>query len=157
MKALFAIPLVLTAGLLTAGCGGGGGGGGTTTTQALTKKEYTAKLDTICAATNEAGKGLDLSSVSKIAANGDKATDLLNKMVDKINAIEPPKEVQDAAKSFVAGLQKEANDFGELTKAAKAGDAAKVQTIEGDLSSEAAASSEDARFVGATGCARLFS
>ena len=139
------------AGLIAAGCGGG-----EAATQ-LTKEEYAARLDTICTETNEAGRSLDLSSIGKLAASGDEAKALLDKMVDRINSLEPPDEVQDAAASFVDGLEQEAKDFGELTEAAKDGDAARVQQIQGELSSEAAATSEDARFIGATGCARLFS
>jgi hypothetical protein len=44
-----------------------------------------------------------------------------------------------------------------MVDAAKEGDTAKIQEIQGKLSSEGAATSEDARFIGATGCARLFS
>jgi hypothetical protein len=144
--------LVAAAALLTAGCGGGG-----SESQPLSKAEYAARLDTICAATNEAGKSLDLSSMTKLAANGDKAKDLLDTMANKIDKLEPPAEVKDSAKSFVAGLKQEAGKFGEMTQAAKAGDAQKVQSIQSDLASEAAATGEDARFIGATGCARLFS
>ena len=153
MQTRLAVPLVLVlaAVVLAAGCGGGGSSG-----EQLTKAEYAAKLDTICTETNEAGKSLDLASISKLATSGGEAKALLDKMIDRINSLEPPDEVQDAASSFVAGLEQESKDFGELTQAAKDGDAAKVRQIQGELSSEAAATSEDARFIGATGCARLF-
>jgi hypothetical protein len=148
------LALMASAALVAAGCGGGGG---TTTTSALTKAEYAAKLDGICAATNKAGNSVDLSSTEKIAANGDKAKDLLDDMADKIDRLQPPAEVKTQAQSFVDGLKQEAKQFGDLTQAAKDGDATKMQEIQGKLASAAAATSEDARFVGATGCARLFS
>jgi hypothetical protein len=147
--------LVASSALVAAGCGGGGGGGTTTTT--LTKAQYATKLDTICAATNAAGKSIDLSSIEKIAANGDKAKDLLDKLVNKVDSLEPPDAVKTQAQSFLDGLKKEAAQFGDLTQAAKDRDTHKITEIQGKLASEAAATSEDARFLGATGCARLFS
>jgi hypothetical protein len=151
-------PLLLLAALavLAAGCGGGGGKS-RNKAYAGSKTDYAAALDTICAATNEAGKSLDLSSITKIVANGDKAKDLFDKMVNKIDNLEPPSSVKDSAGSFVDGLRKESNTFGDITQAAKDGSADKVKAAEDDLKSEAAATSEDARFIGATGCARLFS
>ncbi len=146
---------VLAAALIAAGCGGGG----TSRNKAYagSKQDYAAALDSICAATNEAGKSLDLSSITKIAAGGDQAKDLLDSMVDKLGKLQPPDEVKESANSFVDGLKQEASKFGDLTQAAKDGDAAKVKSIQGDIQSESAATSEDARFLGATGCARLFS
>lgn len=56
----------------------------------------------------------------------------------------------------MTGLKKEASDFGDITQAAKDGNEAKIKAIQGTLQSESAATSEDARSLGATGCARLF-
>lgn len=142
--------LVASAALLAAGCGGGGGG-------ALSKAEYAAKADAACAAANSEGKGLDLSSTEKIAANGDRAKEILDELANKVDDLQPPDELKDSADSFVTGLKQEADQFGDMTQAAKDGDAAKIKEIQGKLQSESAATSEDARFVGATGCARLFS
>jgi hypothetical protein len=153
-KLLAALVALAATAALAAGCGGG-----TSRNKAYSssKADYAAALDSICAATNKAGSALNFSSISDIAQNGDEAKDLLDKMVDKVDSLEPPDEVKTQAQSFVDGLQKEADSFGDLVQAAKDGDAEKVQKIQGDLQSEAAATSEDARFIGATGCARLFS
>jgi ornithine cyclodeaminase/alanine dehydrogenase-like protein (mu-crystallin family) len=153
VKTVLILTIVAALGLTAAGCGG------TSRNKAYSgsKQDYAAALDSICSATNLAGTSLDLSSITNIAANGGKAKDLLSSMVDKVDKLEPPADVKDSAKSFVDGLRQEADRFGELTQAAKDGDAAKVKSIQGDLQSEAAATSEDARFIGATGCARLFS
>ena len=145
--------LVAAAALVAAGCGGKS----RDKAYSGSKATYAAALDTICAATNKAGKSIDLSSTEKIAANGDQAKDLLDKMANKIDGIQAPDEVKTQAQSFVDGLKNEAKDFGELADAAKNSDETKIKAIQGELQSEAAATSEDARFIGATGCARLFS
>jgi hypothetical protein len=144
------IVLVATAALFAAGCGGGGG-------NALTKAQYAAKADAACAAANDEGKQLDLSTTEKIAANGDRAKEILDELANKVDDLQPPDELKDSANSFVEGLQQEAEQFGDMTQAAKDGDTDKIKEIQGKLQSESAATSEDARFVGATGCARLFS
>jgi hypothetical protein len=156
MKARLLTPLLFAAvaTLVAAGCGGGKS---RSTAYSGSQDQYAAALDSICSATNAAGKSLDLSSTSALASNGDKAKDLLDKMVDKIDGLEPPAAVKDRATSFVAGLKKEAGEFGDLTRAAKDADENKIKEIQGQLQSESAATSEDARFIGATGCARLFS
>ena len=143
--------LVAASAFVAAGCGGGGGGD-----KQLTKAAYAAKADAACAAAQKKGAGLDLSSTEKIAANGDKAKKVLDDLANDIDDLQPPDALKDSASSFVTGLEKEASDFGDLTQAAKDGDEAKIKTIQGTLQSESAATSEDARFLGATGCARLF-
>jgi hypothetical protein len=137
------------AALAAAGCGGGGN-------KQLTKAEYADKVDNLCAAAQAKGKSLDLSSLSKIARSGTEAKGILNELANKVDNLEPPDEVSDSAKSFVDGLKQEANEIGELSQAAKNADVAKIQEIQGKLQSQIAATSEDARFIGATGCARLF-
>jgi hypothetical protein len=145
--------LVAAATVVAAGCGGKS----RDKAYSGSKTAYAAALDSICRATNEKGKALDLSSNEKIASNGGQAKDLLNEMADKIDGLQPPDDVKTQAQSFVDGIRQEANQFGDLTQAAKDGDDSKIKEIQGKLQSEAAATSEDARFVGATGCARLFS
>jgi hypothetical protein len=143
--------LVAATAFVAAGCGGGGGGD-----KQLTKAAYAAKADAACAAAQKKGSGLDLSSTDKIAANGDKAKNVLDDLANDIDDLQPPDALKDSANSFVTGLKKEASDFGDMTQAAKDGDEAKIKDIQGTLQSESAATSEDARFLGATGCARLF-
>ena len=156
MKTRIAIPLLLVAvaSLLAAGCGGGKS---RNAAYAGSKTEFAKALDSICAATNEAGKSLDLSSMSALAANGDQAQELLSSMAEKIDNLEPPDEVKTQTESFVEGLRNEADKFGEVTQAAKDGDEDKVKSLQSELQSDSAATSEDARFIGAEGCARLFS
>ena len=150
---VISLVLVASAAVVAAGCGG------TSRNKAYSssKTAYAAALDSICAATNKAGNSIDLSSTEKIASNGDDAKDLLDKLADKVDGLEPPDEVKTQAQSFADGLKQEANEFGDMVDAAKDGDTAKIKEIQGKLSSEGAATSEDARFIGATGCARLFS
>ena len=145
---VISLVLVASAALVASGCGG------TSRNKAYSssKTGYAAALDSICAATNKAG-----NTIEKIASNGGDAKDLLDKLADKVDGLEPPDEVKTQAQSFADGLKQEANEFGDMVDAAKDGDTAKIKEIQGKLSSEAAATSEDARFIGATGCARLFS
>lgn len=152
MKRLVApILLLACAAVLAAGCGGGK----SRSTAYSTKATYAAALDTICAATQKAGRALGISGTSDLKTKGDDAKDLLDKLVDKIDSLEPPADVKDAADSLVTGLKKQADDFGDLVQAVKDGDAGRVKEIEGKIASNTAATSEDARFVGATGCARV--
>jgi len=141
--------LVAATAFVAAGCGGGGN-------KPLSKAAFAAKADAACAAAQKKGSGLDLSSTQKIAASGDKAKKVLDDLANDIDDLQPPDALKDSANSFVTGLKKEASDFGDMTQAAKDGNEAKVKEIQGTLQSESAATSEDARFVGATGCARLF-
>jgi len=143
--------LVAATAVVAAGCGGGGGGD-----KPLSKAAYAAKADAACAAAQKKGSSLDLSSIEKIAASGDKAKKVLDDLANDIDDLQPPDALKDSASSLVTGLKKEASDFGDMTQAAKDGNEAKVKDIQGTLQSESAATSEDARFVGATGCARLF-
>jgi len=143
--------LVAATAVVAAGCGGGGGGD-----KPLSKAAYAAKADAACAAAQKKGSSLDLSSIEKIAASGDKAKNVLDDLANDIDDLQPPDALKDSASSLVTGLKKEASDFGDMTQAAKDGNEAKVKDIQGTLQSESAATSEDARFVGATGCARLF-
>ena len=121
--------LVAATALVAAGCGGKSRG----KAYSGSKTAYAAALNTICAATNLAGKSIDLSSTEKIAANGDQAKDLLDKMADKIDGLQAPDAVKTQAQSFVDGLKKEAKDFGELTDAAKNSDETKIKAIQGEL------------------------
>ena len=147
---LTALVLATASAVAAAGCGGGG------SSKPLSKAEYAAKADAICAAAQAKGRNLDLSTTAKIAANGDEAKAVLDELANKVDDLQAPDELQDAAKSFVDGLKEEAGQFGDMTQAAKDGDTDKIQEIQGKLQSESAATSEDARFLGATGCARLF-
>jgi hypothetical protein len=144
--------LVTAAALVAAGCGGGGGGG----SKPLTKAAFAAKADAACAAAQAKGTKLDLSTTEKIAANGDEAKNILDELANKIDDLDAPDALQDSAQSFVDGLRQEVSQFDDMTQAAKDGDTSKVRQIQQKLQSESAATSEDARFVGATGCARLF-
>jgi hypothetical protein len=142
--------LVASAALVAAGCGGGGG------SNQLSKAQYAAKADAACAAAQKEGKGLDLSTTEKIASNGHRAKEIFDELANKVDDLQPPDALKDSARSFVTGLKKEASDFEDMTQAAKDGNSTKVREIEQKLASESSATSEDARFVGATGCARLF-
>jgi hypothetical protein len=148
------VVVVAVCAALAAGCGGGSS---RNKAYANSKDAYASAVDSICAAQLTKAKELDLSTVSAITKNGSQAGDIIDTLAQKVDNLQPPDSLKDAASSFVDGLQKEADKLGDLTDAAKAGDTAKVSQIQQDLQSDAAATSEDARFLGATGCARIFS
>jgi hypothetical protein len=151
-KLVATLVLLACAAVLVAGCGGGKS---RNKAYASSKADYAAALDTICVATDKAGTALGISGTEDLPSKGDDAKELVDKRVDQIDSREPPAEVKDSAESFVEGLKKQANEFGDLVQAAKDGDSAEVKKIQGELSSTTAATSEDARFLGATGCARV--
>jgi ABC-type glycerol-3-phosphate transport system substrate-binding protein len=154
MRRLAAALVVLAAvAVLAAGCGGSS----RNTAYASSKAAYGSAVDSICANAVEKAKDLDLSTTAMIAKNGSQAGDILDTLAQNVEKLEPPAALKHSAQSFTDGLQQEADKLGDLQDAAKKGDTAKIKQLQGDLTSESAATSEDARFLGATGCARLFS
>jgi hypothetical protein len=150
-KLLGACLLAMGLAVIAAGCGGGSS---RNTAYAGSKDDYAAALDSICASARQEAKGISLSSISDVAANGDRAQELVEETADKIDDLEPPDEVKDSAESFVAGLREEAKEIGDLTEAAKDNDTDRFQVAQEEIASLEAETSEDARFIGSDGCAR---
>ena len=154
MRRLFAsLLLVAACAVLAAGCGGGSS---RNKAYSGSKAAYAAALDSLCASAKEKARDLDMTTTAAIAKHGGQAGDILDTLAQQVDKLEPPAAQKQSAQSFTDGLHTEADHLGDLRDAAKANDTAKVQKIQGQLASEAAATSETARFLGATGCARLF-
>ena len=81
---------LLLALLLAAGCGTGGGGG-----KRLTRDQYAAKADAICAKYKQQLKVPEgVSSMSELVASVDKGLPVLAKALDEIRKLKPPADEQ---------------------------------------------------------------
>jgi hypothetical protein len=128
--------LALAAAVAAAGCGGGGGG------KRLTKSEFIAKADGICA---EANKNVpkppsDLANVDPTAATttdeqlkkfGDYIDDVVKHLrseLDDLRGIKPPADLQDKYDSGLATLDESLNEISEAADAARDGDREKLKS-----------------------------
>ena len=140
MRRLVGILVLIAGTALLAGCGGGGGGGET-----LTKDEYQEKVTAagkeLAASFEEIGKeaqamskdvsSLDdakqlFSNLSDVVAKGEEN---LRTAADELDSISPPDDAQEANDKLVAGLEKMADDFGNLASALDGGSIADIATL----------------------------
>ena len=87
-QALLALAVLALAVLALAGCGGGGGG-------RLSASEYRSKADAICADANAKLKNIgNPSTPAELRSLLKKARPTLKNAIDKLEALEPPKELE---------------------------------------------------------------
>ena len=127
MVRLISIASVVLGSLVIVACGGssGGGGGGE---KALTKDEWIAKADAICAASKKAQDALPQpQSAADLAAMTEKLIPIITKEINDVNAL----PIDDANRAAVADMMGKAGVQIEmatgLAAVAKAGDMAKIQ------------------------------
>jgi hypothetical protein len=114
---------VLALVLVAAGCGGGGG-------SAMTKEEYSSKLNQICTELNNKNKEIgDPQSLDEVVTKGPKLNDAFQSAIDQVNDLDPPDELSDAHKRFLVLGKQIHSKIDELIDAAKAKDQAKLQEI----------------------------
>lgn len=101
------VALLVTIGLVAAGCGSGG----SSSSKPLTKAQYQAQLQQI---SNDIGSQLKTSiGSSKNLKKGDvpKIQDALNSFADKIAAMKPPANVSDLNQQLAAAMKQLSNDL----------------------------------------------
>jgi hypothetical protein len=104
------IALVL---VLLPGCGGGGG-------QALTKEQYAAKADAICAKGNEQRKGLgNPGSVADLVRVADKTLNILDDAISDLKKLEPPAGEKAIADQWLEQVSKLRDDLKQIRDKAK--------------------------------------
>ena len=122
---LFAVALV--AGLAAASCGGDGGGGGG---EALTKEEWIAQADAICAGANAQidalGEPAGLEDVADFSA---KAEEISRAQLEKLRALTPPEGDAAAVGEMLGLVEQVIDEAAKLGDAAKEGDVGKINEI----------------------------
>jgi hypothetical protein len=113
---------VLVLALAVAGCGGGG--------NALSKAEYSAKLNQICKDLNAKNKEIgEPNSLDELVAKGPQLADEFQTAIDKAKKLKPPAELKDAADRFISLSQQIHDKIDGLLDAAKKKDAKKLDEI----------------------------
>lgn len=116
---LFAIVTVL----VLSSCGGGGN-------KRLTKAEFAAKANALCASFNKADKAAGSpTSLAEAVAYFEKLTPLYEKRVTDLDALKPPADEQATVDKIVALEKDEAAVAKQLLAALKANDQAKANEL----------------------------
>jgi hypothetical protein len=147
--------LLISGAIMLGGCGGGGGGSGSGSGSGarLTREEYAAKANSICAAYNKEYDALgEPKSSAEVIAGIDKLLPLQRTMVASLKALNPPSgEEATATKAIALGEELTTRETA-LSAALKSGDMAKV----GEMSAAAEPVSKEAdalfRQLGVTEC-----
>lgn len=131
--------MVPVAALLIAGCGGGGDDESTESTAvstaapvALTKSELIEQGDAICAEVNAAVGTVGTSS-AETGSPSAQAADLYNGMIDSLNNLGTPQEM-DGYAEFSGAAEELAQAEGEVKLAADRGDTAGLESAESNAS-----------------------
>jgi hypothetical protein len=105
-------------------CGGGSGG------QPLTKQEYAAKADAICAKgieqQKELGSPADVADLARVA---DKTLGILDDALDDFGKLKPPATEQEKAKQWLAQVKLLRDDLEQVRDKAKDNDLKALQQI----------------------------
>jgi hypothetical protein len=140
--------LLVSGAILLGGCGGGG--------QRLTKDEYAAKANALCAAFNKEVDALDASgsfdTVAEIAAGLDRLLPLEKKLIADLKALKPPADEEATAKKAIAFAERTHVSETEISAALKSGDMTKAQKLIAEI--DATGNQTDFLFtpLGATEC-----
>jgi hypothetical protein len=107
--------------LLVAACGGG-----------LSKQELVAKGDAICKRINtQMAKEPDPKSAADLQRLAKRTVELSDPAIDDMDALEPPSDLEDDFKKFVASLKRQRDLTKKIGDAAGKGDTAEVQELGG--------------------------
>ena len=153
----FAAAVIAVAALVGAGCGGDDetSGGGET----LTKQEWIAKADAICADAQEriqklGDPGADLGKLAELTGD---AKEIIEDEVAAMRDLKPPTGDEQQIDAMLAQVEKGSEAFEALIEAASSGDIAKLQEITAEGSDFSKASAEADRLAkeyGLTKCGR---
>jgi len=142
--------LLISGAILLGGCGGGGGGGGVR----LTKDEYAAKANALCAGFKGASDAFWSATTSaEITAELDKLVPIEQKLVTDLKKLNPPADEEATAKKAIALGEEVTSSEEELSAALKKGDMTKAQKMIPPLSSKGNQADALFRQLGAKKCA----
>jgi hypothetical protein len=124
VKKLVMCAAVTVLAIVAAGCGGGGGG------SALSKDEYSARLNHICEELNAKNKEIgDPGSVEDVVQKGPKLNDAFQEAIDEVEDLNPPDELKDAHERFLSLGKQIHSKIDNLIDAAKENNQAELQEI----------------------------
>ena len=128
MKKLVMCAAMTVLAVAAAGCGGGGGG------SALSKDEYSARLNHICQELNAKNKEIgEPNSVEDVVQKGPKLNDAFQGAIDEVEDLKPPDELKDAHERFLTLGKQIHSKIDDLIDAAKKNDQAAAQQISNSL------------------------
>jgi hypothetical protein len=114
---------LLLALVVVAGCGGGG-------SSRLTRDQYAAKADAICAKYNQQTRALaNPSSLSELANVADQTIPILDHALGDLRKLKPPSNEQATADQWLAQVENLGGDLKEIRDKAKANDMRGVQNV----------------------------
>jgi uncharacterized protein YPO0396 len=135
--------------LLAAGCGGGGEAGG------LTKEEFVAQLDEICADFNAKQDEIgEPETIEEVAEQGPQVQAEFEAAVERIRDLgDPPAEIAEDADRFLEIADESQRLIGDLVEAAEENDLERASQIAEEGQALNDESEEIARELGAENCA----
>jgi hypothetical protein len=143
-----AFPLVFVV-VLLAGCGGDGEGGG----KPLTRQQYAAKADAICAKDKQRTEALarptNLADLGKVA---DQMLPILDQARTDLRKLKPPADEQATADAWLDQFDVIIDDVEKIRDKAKDNDTAGVQALAGPALKHDQHANELARQLGMTTC-----
>jgi hypothetical protein len=141
--------LLISGAILLGGCGGSGGG------KRLTKAEYAAKANALCADLNKASKALgNPTSTAEVTAGLDKLLPVERNLVAKLKKLNPPANEEATAKKAVAAVDQLTTSEEQLNALLKKGDMAKAQKLIATLNGPGSKVNALFKQLGATECAK---
>jgi hypothetical protein len=148
MKRTVALAGVLALVLAAAGCGGGG-------SKTLSKAEYGAQLERICADYNAEVKKIGQpSSLAELGQKGPKLLDQFRAAVGKAEKLKAPAELKANADKFVSEAKQLIGVLSDLIDAAKKNDTAKITALGGKATALSKDSNTLSKSLGAPACAQ---
>jgi hypothetical protein len=112
--------LTLSVGLLLAGCGG---------EERLSKSEYEQKVQVVYADVQQAFRETNVKAQSHLADRVEAAQEQLREASEELEAVEPPKDVEEDNEEIVEGMRDYADDLDELREAAARGDRGAIESF----------------------------
>ena len=137
---LFALPVAV----LATACG----------EEALSKSEYIAKADAVCAKYDKKLEALpNPKSIQDIGDLADRAIPIVENGIGELKDLNPPDELKDDVDRWLDLNDRELGAFKKLRDAAKKGDTSKTQSIANGISQTEKRADATARRIGLRKCA----
>jgi hypothetical protein len=149
-RALLAILLIAIVAIaaIAAGCGGG-----SKKSPQLSREEYVADLNKLCANANQRVAALKLTtSIATWKRRGQRAASIARETVTLFKALTPPDELKKPAEEYNAATEETVTAVQNAADAAKAGDVKKFDTAISQQANSIQKSNVAAAEIGATEC-----
>ncbi len=119
-----AIVAVVAAAVAAAGCGGGGG------SKSLTKQEYAAQLNKICADANADRKKVgNVGSPADVVSKGPKLLAAFDRLVSRAEKLKPPSDIKADSDKLLSEAKQLRDLISQVIDAAKTNDLTKITQL----------------------------